>query len=229
MAQRHHRRTARHLRRHRRRRPRGTRRRPPHPLHHRPNTDPRRPRNRHPDLRRPPRPHGMLAQTATCGTAPAVGPYGTPGPHPAYALTADLRCKHYWREPCLCPGDLVDRIYCADCQWWTGIYTKASTAAVEYLDHCWTRMARPASPGRVETGEAHQNPQGLPRGMEHPRRTHPHRWRPRPPRRSLGTIPTQRIRRLPPRDRLTIGRPNPQPRRKGLACCSVESRPCPCR
>lgn len=68
----------------------------------------------------------------------SVGPYGNSGPHPAYALTADLRCKHYWREPCLCPGDLVDRIYCADCQWWTGIYTKASTAAVEYLDHCWT-------------------------------------------------------------------------------------------
>ena len=67
----------------------------------------------------------------------SVGPYGNSGPHPAYALTADLRCKHYWREPCLCPGDLVDRIYCADCQWWTGIYTKASTAAVEYLDHCW--------------------------------------------------------------------------------------------
>lgn len=66
-----------------------------------------------------------------------VGPYGNRGPHSAYALTADLRCKHYWREPCLCPGDLVDRIYCADCQWWTGIYTKASTAAVEYLDHCW--------------------------------------------------------------------------------------------
>lgn len=66
-----------------------------------------------------------------------VGPYGNPGSHSAYAVTADLRCRHFRPDVCVCLGDLVERIYCADCQWWTGIYTNDSTAAVEYLDHCW--------------------------------------------------------------------------------------------
>ena len=66
-----------------------------------------------------------------------VGPYGTNGPHSAYAVTADLRCGHHGRAGCSCPGDLVDRIYCADCQWWTGIHDNDSAAAVDYLDHCW--------------------------------------------------------------------------------------------
>lgn len=66
-----------------------------------------------------------------------VGPYGTHGPHSAYAVTADLRCRHFSPETCVCPGDLIDRIYCAECQWWTGIYANESHAAVDYLDHCW--------------------------------------------------------------------------------------------
>ena len=55
----------------------------------------------------------------------------------AYAVTADLRCRHFSPETCVCPGDLIDRIYCAECQWWTGIYANESHAAVDYLDHCW--------------------------------------------------------------------------------------------
>lgn len=66
-----------------------------------------------------------------------VGPYGTSGPHSAYAVEADLRCRHFHPESCVCPGDLVYRIYCANCQWWTGIYARESASAVAYLDHCW--------------------------------------------------------------------------------------------
>lgn len=69
---------------------------------------------------------------------PAItGPYGTPGPHSAYAVTADLRCGHRREPGCACVGSIVDRIYCADCHWWTGIYAGEAAAAIEYLDHCW--------------------------------------------------------------------------------------------
>lgn len=57
--------------------------------------------------------------------------------HHAQCFDADLRCQHYWRNPCQCVGSLVYRVYCAGCDWWGSIHDKENRATEEYLDHCW--------------------------------------------------------------------------------------------
>lgn len=58
--------------------------------------------------------------------------------HLAESFDADLRCQHYWRNPCQCVGSLVYRVYCHDCDHWTGIHADENLAWEEHLDHCWT-------------------------------------------------------------------------------------------
>lgn len=57
--------------------------------------------------------------------------------HLGESFDADLRCQHYWRNPCQCVGSLVYRVYCHDCDHWTGIYADENLAWEEHLDHCW--------------------------------------------------------------------------------------------
>lgn len=62
---------------------------------------------------------------------------GKDSEHVAQSFDADLRCQHYWRNPCQCVGPLVYRVYCHSCDHWTGIYDNENLAWEEHLDHCW--------------------------------------------------------------------------------------------
>ena len=62
---------------------------------------------------------------------------GKDSAHVAQSFDADLRCQHYWRTPCECVGQLVYRVYCYGCEYWTGIHGNENEAWEEHLDHCW--------------------------------------------------------------------------------------------
>ncbi|WP_284986814.1 DUF6349 family protein [Arthrobacter sp. fls2-241-R2A-172] len=60
-------------------------------------------------------------------------------PHRTFTCGADLRCNEHWRNPnCMCLGDLLYRIYCHDCDWWSGIHDSENSAVEDMLNHCWT-------------------------------------------------------------------------------------------
>lgn len=68
------------------------------------------------------------------GLSGACGGYGS---HMPREMTADLRCGAHIKQECSCAGDLVYRIYCHECCWWTGIYESREAAVLAQLDHCW--------------------------------------------------------------------------------------------
>ena len=63
-------------------------------------------------------------------------PFGTSHPHSPWVMTADLRCDHHGTQ-CHCIGDLLYRVYCSDCQWWTPSSCDEGEAVRAYHDHCW--------------------------------------------------------------------------------------------
>lgn len=71
------------------------------------------------------------------GWAESYGRTGAGSPHVAQFFSADLRCRHLVAAPCHCVGDLLYRVYCAGCDWWTGIHDRENAATEEHLDHCW--------------------------------------------------------------------------------------------
>lgn len=65
------------------------------------------------------------------------------GAHMPVEMTADLRTlntdhrigeDHKWLPG---PEGYLERLYCTECEWWTGIYDSRWEAPMEYLDHCW--------------------------------------------------------------------------------------------
>lgn len=66
--------------------------------------------------------------------------------HPSFTYWADIRCNHWDKrlcveresDPCQCVGnDLLYRVYCSGCDWWTPISDRENGAVEMYLDHCW--------------------------------------------------------------------------------------------
>lgn len=66
--------------------------------------------------------------------------------HPSFTYWADLRCNHWDKrlvaereaDPCQCVGnDLLYRLYCAACDWWTPVTARENAAVELHLDHCW--------------------------------------------------------------------------------------------
>lgn len=63
---------------------------------------------------------------------------GKDSAHQATCYDAELRCSSHWGKGCQCVGSLVYRVYCHDCEHWTGIYEDGNQAWEAHLDHCWT-------------------------------------------------------------------------------------------
>ncbi|MBF6671547.1 DUF6349 family protein [Glutamicibacter sp. FBE19] len=66
-----------------------------------------------------------------------VSSTGQDSDHYATSFDSDLRCFHY-SGGCSCVGTLVYRVYCHNCEHWTGIHSNENGAWEEHLDHCWT-------------------------------------------------------------------------------------------
>lgn len=62
---------------------------------------------------------------------------GVGSDHKSAKFSSILHCPHNVEDWCSCVKWHVSRVYCAGCNWWSGIHVSTSDAVHEYLDHCW--------------------------------------------------------------------------------------------
>ncbi|MGP4995525.1 DUF6349 family protein [Glutamicibacter ardleyensis] len=91
----------------------------------------------------------------------ANGSSGAESTHLATSYDAELRCNHHGHrdgQKCLCVGGIVYRVYCHNCEHWTGIYASENEAWEAQLDHCWDGWRElPVLEGRTVGYESRYN------------------------------------------------------------------------